>query len=91
MSKKQLERRLFLLFLDTLVVVLDFLTLQDKHNIRTLSDNIKFICNRGEPGERNAGQRLAFLSVSKAYANKLYIFQQATYIVYNVQAVIYVE
>ena len=41
--KKRLERRLFLLFLDNLGVVLEFLTLQVKHNIRTLSENVKLI------------------------------------------------
>jgi hypothetical protein len=39
------------------------MTLQDKHNIRTLSVNIKCIC-----------QKLAFLSVSKARTNKFYIY-----------------
>jgi hypothetical protein len=31
-----------------------FLTLQDKHNIRTLSLNIKFICNRCETGIKSS-------------------------------------
>jgi hypothetical protein len=39
---KRLERRLFQLFLDNLAVVLDLLILQDKHNRRTLSENIKY-------------------------------------------------
>jgi hypothetical protein len=45
---KRLERRLFQLFSDNLAVVLDFLILQDKQNIRTLSLNIKLICTRCE-------------------------------------------
>ena len=31
-----------------------FLTLQDKHNIRTLSVNIKFICTRCETGMKSS-------------------------------------
>jgi hypothetical protein len=38
------------LFLDNLAFVLDLLILQDKHNIRTLSLNIKLICTRCETG-----------------------------------------
>jgi hypothetical protein len=53
-NKKGLKQYLFLLFLDNLAVVFSCLTLQDKHNIRTLSENIKFIC-----------KRLAFLPISK--------------------------
>ena len=37
---KQLERHLCQLIADNLAVVFDFLILQDKHNIRTLSENI---------------------------------------------------
>ena len=48
--KKWWEWRLFLLFLDNFAVALGFLTLQDKHNIRTLSENIKFICQRCDTG-----------------------------------------
>jgi hypothetical protein len=33
----RLERRMFQLIADNLAVVFDFLMLQDKHNIRTLS------------------------------------------------------
>jgi len=50
-----------------------YLILQDKHNLHTLSLNIKLICTR---------QRLAFLPISKACTNKFYIFLQCTYIVY---------
>ena len=50
--EKLLERRLFLLFSDNLAVVLDFLTLQDKHNITTLSVDIRFICTRCEKGQK---------------------------------------
>jgi hypothetical protein len=45
---KQLEPRLFQLFSDNLAVVLDFLTLLDKHNIRTLSANLKLISLTGK-------------------------------------------
>jgi hypothetical protein len=38
--RKRLERRLFLLFSENFTIVFDFLTLQDKHNIPTLSVNI---------------------------------------------------
>jgi len=48
MPLKRLELRLFQLFSDNLAVVLDFLILQDKHNISTLSLNIKLICTRYE-------------------------------------------
>ena len=41
---------------------LTFFTLQDKHNIRTLSLNIKFICTRCETGWK-ARQRLAILKL----------------------------
>jgi hypothetical protein len=34
--------------LDNLAVVFDFLTLQNKYNIRTLTENIKFICTQCE-------------------------------------------
>ena len=47
---KRLDRRLFQLFSDDLTVVFDFLILQDKHNIRTLSLNIQLICTRCETG-----------------------------------------
>ena len=30
-----------------------FFTLQDKHNIRTLSENVKFICTRCEIGQKS--------------------------------------
>jgi hypothetical protein len=33
-------------------VILDFLTLRDKQNIRTMSENVKFICNRCETGKK---------------------------------------
>jgi hypothetical protein len=44
-TKKRLERRLIRLILDSLAVVLGFFAFQDKHKtIRTLSENIIFIC-----------------------------------------------
>ena len=58
-----------------------FLTLQDKHNIRTLSLNIKYICTRCETGLKSS-PKLAILPVSKARTNKFYIYRQCTYIVY---------
>jgi hypothetical protein len=42
---------LFQLFSDNLAVVLDFLTLQDKHNIRTFLVNIKSIDGRTDRGK----------------------------------------
>ena len=62
-----------LLFSDNLAVVLNFWTLQDKHNICTLSVDIILICNH---------QSLAFIPVSKARTDTLYIFRQSTYILY---------
>ena len=35
-------------------VVLGFITLQDKHNIHTLSENIKFICTHCETGWKSS-------------------------------------
>jgi hypothetical protein len=55
--KKQVEKGAFdeffyrstlQLFSDNLAVVFDLLILQDTHNIRTLSINIKLICTRCE-------------------------------------------
>jgi hypothetical protein len=62
-------------------VILGFLTLQEKCNIGTLSEDITFICTCCEAG-RKTHQRLAFLPVFKPHTIKLYIFQQCTYIVY---------
>jgi hypothetical protein len=39
--QKRLEQRLFLLLSDNLTVDFGFLALQDKHNMRTLSGNMK--------------------------------------------------
>ena len=47
---------------------MDFLTLQDKHNICTLSVNIKKIAFAAKP-ERKACQRLTFLPVSTTHKN----------------------
>jgi hypothetical protein len=46
--EKRLEQHLFQLFLDNLAVVLDFMILQDIHNICTFSLNIKLICTHCE-------------------------------------------
>jgi hypothetical protein len=62
-----------------LAVVLDFLILQDKHNLRTLSLNIKLIALAAKQSRK----RLAFLPVSKACTNKVYIFRQCIYIVFE--------
>jgi len=53
-TKKRLERRLFMLFIDNLAVVSFWgsLTLQDKYDIHTLSENINFISNRCEIGQK---------------------------------------
>ena len=51
--KKLLERGLFLLFLHNVDVILDFFTLRDEQNIRSMSENVKFICNRCEKGQQN--------------------------------------
>ena len=51
--KNQLDQHLFLLFSGNLAVILDFLTLQDKHNIiytYTLSENIKLFCTHCKTG-----------------------------------------
>ena len=37
-----------------MVVVLEFLTLQDKHNIRTMSIYIKFICSHWKTGQKSS-------------------------------------
>ena len=53
-KKNQLNRCLFLLFLNKLAVVLGFLTLQDKHIIRTLSVNITFIYIRYKTEQKSS-------------------------------------
>jgi hypothetical protein len=78
---KMMRMTVFLLFSANLAVVLCFLTLQDKHNICTLLENINFICTHCETGQKRH-QRLVFLSLSKACTNNLYIFRQCTYVVY---------
>lgn len=69
--QKPLKRRLFPLFLDNLEVILAFLTLQGKHNTRTLSDIRKF-CFRNV-------HRLTFLPVSKARTHKSYMYVHCLY------------
>jgi hypothetical protein len=44
---------LFQLFSDTLAGVLEFLILQDKHNILTLSLNIKLICTHCKTDQKS--------------------------------------
>ena len=72
---------MFQQFSDTLAVVLEFLTLYDKQNIRTFSVNIKLIRTRMFHA-RKARQSLADLPVSKARTNILYIFLLCKYLVY---------
>jgi len=74
----RLERCLFLLFSYHLSVV--FVTLQDKHNTSRMSVNIKPIFTRQEI--------LPFcLPVSNACTNKLYIFRQCAYTVYDLDII----
>jgi hypothetical protein len=56
------EWRLFLSFLFKSDNFSDFLTLQDKHKICTLSLSIKFICTRCETGQRHSSP---FINVVK--------------------------
>ena len=59
-----------MLFLDNMAVIVGFLTLQDKHNIWTLSDNIKFICARYETGQKITDRQMVdFVPISKAASN----------------------
>jgi len=46
-----------------------FLVLQDKHTLRTVSDDIKFVCTSCEK-EQESSPKTRFLPVSKARANK---------------------
>ena len=47
---KTIRTTLFQLFSDNVAGILNFLILQDRHNIRTLSLNIQLICTRCETG-----------------------------------------
>ena len=49
--KKRWEQRLFLLFHIMWQLLWGILTLQDEYNIRTLSENMKSMCTRGETGQ----------------------------------------
>ena len=60
------------------------MTLQYRHNTRTLSEKIKFISTRSKQKEK-----VALLPVTKARANKLYICRQCTYSVYKIPSVRY--
>lgn len=60
---------------------MDFLSLQEKENIHSLSVNIKLICVRYETATGQKGElktKLTFLPHSKARTNLLYIFRQCT-------------
>lgn len=57
---KTIRIRLFLFFSDNLTVNFFFLTLQDKHNLRTSSENIKSILTCWETGQKSAP--MAFFS-----------------------------
>ena len=65
--KKLLERRLLLLFSDNLAVDMEFLALQDKNNIRTLSVN----STRWETDQKSS-PKVRLSHVSKARTNKFY-------------------
>ena len=88
---KRLERRLFQLFSENLAIVLDFLILQEKQNMHILSLNIKNKFALSAKQDRKTRQMLAFLPVSKALTNKLYIFRQCTYIVYLFVHIVFTE
>ena len=75
---KLLWRRLFHLFSDNLALVLDLLTLKDKHNKHTLSVNIKLYCTLCETGQKSS---LFYLFLKLVQIN-FNIFRQCTYIVY---------
>jgi hypothetical protein len=71
--QKQFKGCLIMLFLDNLAVILGSLTLQDKYNIHTLSENMKFICNRLRNRTEKLTERLAFLLVSNRSFNNVCI------------------
>jgi hypothetical protein len=75
-----LELRFFLLFSDDMIVVLDFVTFQDKNNIGTLSVKIKLNCTDCKAGQKSSPQARFFLHVYKACTNKLHFCRQFTYI-----------
>jgi hypothetical protein len=66
----------------------DCVTARYKHNIRTLTRNIKFIGTRLET-ERKPYQRVDFLPVSTAPTYRFYVCRQCTYIVYFCDNVLY--
>jgi hypothetical protein len=82
---------LFQLFSENLAIVLDFLILQEKQNMHILSLNIKNKFALSAKQDRKTRQMLAFLPVSKALTNKLYIFRQCTYIVYLFVHIVFTE
>jgi hypothetical protein len=51
---EDINKNVFLLFLDKITVVLDYFILQDKHNICTLSENVKFICTRYKAWQKSS-------------------------------------
>jgi hypothetical protein len=78
---KTIRMTIVLLFVDNMAVVLDFLALQDKHNIHCM-----YIVSKCQINSlQNSPEKLAFLPVFKACTNKLYIFQECTctYILYT--------
>ena len=68
-----LEWRLFLIFSGKVAVVLDFLTLQDKHNICTLSVNKTFIWNRCETGKKTRRTSFFFLFLKLVEINYIFV------------------
>jgi hypothetical protein len=58
------------------------LTLRDKYNICTSSENVRLFYTRCETGHKTRQKYVFFLPVSKACTNELYIFRQYTHIVH---------
>ena len=73
--KKRLERRLLLLFSDNLAVGMEFLALQDKNNIRTLSVN-----STPAKQTRKARQRFAFLTFLKLVQTNFILLTMYVYL-----------
>ena len=71
---KRLERHSILLFSGQFVVVLDYLTLQDKHNIRTLSVNIKLIFTHCETDQKSISKDSLFYHFYKTRPNRFLYF-----------------
>ena len=68
---KWLKQRLFLFFSVKFGSWFEFLTLQDKYNINTLSFNLHSLRNKTEKANQ----------IYKAHTKQFYIFRQCTYVV----------